>query len=166
MARAQPSQRIICGWEQLETILAEPNIRELLTQYWRELSPIKHIPLDIDWPRILEWERQFIFRVWACRVDGTLAGFITFQIAPPILHKSTLFAIDYGHYLAPAFRDTASMVGARMWWSGRRALKELGVEIGMLHDNALRPLSPFFLSIGARPFSSMWLLDLTDEDHH
>ncbi len=160
---ANPLSKVVCGWESLETILAEPNIREVLTGYWEELSPIKHLPLDVDWPRILEWERQFIFRVWACRVDGTLAGFITFQIAPPILHKSTLFAIDYGHYLAPAFRDKG-MVGMRMWRSVERALKELGVQMAFIHDNALRPLSPFFLAIGARPFSAMWLLDLRSDE--
>jgi hypothetical protein len=160
-----PLSKVVCGWESLETILAEPNIRELLTGYWRELSPIKHIPLDIDWPRIFAWEREFLFRVWTCRVDGTLAGFITFLVQPHFLHKTTLTAVDHGHYLAPAFRGNG-MVGMRMWRSAERALKELGVQMAFIHDNALRPLSPFFLAIGARPFSSMWLLDLRDENHH
>jgi hypothetical protein len=159
-----PLSKVVCGWESLETILAEPNIRELLTSYWRELSPIKHIPLDIDWPRILAWEREFLFRVWTCRVDGTLAGFITFLVQPHFLHKSVLSAVDHGHYLSPAFRGNG-MVGMRMWRSAERALKELGVKMCFLHDNALRPLSPFFLALGARPFSSMWLW-VSDEDHH
>jgi hypothetical protein len=137
----------------------------LLTSYWRELSPVKHLPLDIDWDRLLTWERQFIFRVWACRVDGTLAGFITWMVQPHFLHRNTLTAIDHGHYLAPAFRGNG-MIGMRMWRSAKVALKDLGVEICFTHDNALRPLSPFFLAIGARPFSAMWLLDLRDEDHH
>ena len=160
------TERVRFGWESIEKLLAEPNLRELLTSYWEELSPVKHLGLDIDWPRIIAWERQFLFRVWAARVDGTLAGFITFFVAPHFLHKSTLFALDYGHYLAPAFRDTEHRVGARMWWTAKAALKELGVEVAFLHDNALRPLSPFFLALGARPFSAMWLLDLRpDEDH-
>jgi acetyltransferase (GNAT) family protein len=153
------------GWEPIETILAEPNIRELLVAYWTELSPIKHIPLDIDWPRVIAWERQQIFRVWTARVDGTLAGFITFLIQPHFLHRHTLFALDHGHYLAPAFRSTEHRVGARMWWTAKAALKEAGVRVAFIHDNALHPLSPFFLGIGARPFSAMWLLDLDDENH-
>lgn len=157
--------RLSFGWESIEALLAEPNIRELIVDYWSELSPVPHLKLDIDWPRLLEWERQFIYRVWAARVNGTLAGFASFQIAPHVMHKSTLFAVDYGHFLAPAFRDTSSMVGARMWRSAKVALKEAGVEVGFLHDNALRPLSPFFLAIGARPFSAMWLWDLRDENH-
>jgi hypothetical protein len=152
-------------WEPLATILAEPNVREMIEAYWTELSPIKSLPLDIDWDRLRDWERQFIFRVWCARVEGTLAGFITFCVQPQILFKSTLFAVEQGHYLAHAFRDTQQRVGARMWWTVRPALKELGVDVVFLHDNALRPLSPFLLSIGARPFSSMWLLDLRDENH-
>lgn len=150
------------GWESLETILAEPNVRELLTSYWRELSPVKHLPLDIDWDRLLAWERQFIFRVWVARVDGTMAGFITWMVQPHFLHRNTLFGLDHGHYLAPAFRNNG-MIGARMWRSAKVALKEIGVEVCFVHDNALRPLSPFFLAIGARPFSSMWLIDLRED---
>ena len=154
--------KVSFGWESLEVILAEPNVRELLGQYWEELSPIKHIPLDVDWPRLIEWERQFLFRVWTARVDGTLAGFITWLIQTHHLHKTTLFAVDQGHYVAPAFRDKG-MVGMRMWRGAKVALKQAGCEFAMIHDNALRPLSPFFLAIGARPFSSMWLMDLAEE---
>lgn len=150
-------------WESLETLLAEPNLRELLTSYWQELSPIRGIPVDIDWPRLIEWERQGIFRVWAARANGTLAGFAAFFVQPHYLHKSTLFAVDSGHYLSPAFRDTGERLGARMWWTVKAALISEGVHVCFLHDNAIRPLSPFFLSIGARPFSSMWFLDMTQE---
>ena len=149
-------------WEPLATILAEPNVRELIEAYWTELSPIKGLPLDIDWDLLLGWEREFRFRVWVARVNGTLAGFITFVVQPHFLHKSTLFALDHGHFLGHAFRDTGQRIGARMWSTAKVALKELGVEISFLHDNALRPLSPFFLSLGARPFSAMWLMDLRD----
>ncbi len=165
MAKVRGEHRLAFGWEKLETILTEPNFQDLAYGYWEELSPIKGLPLDVNWPQLLEWERKFIYRVWAARVGGTLAGFITFLVQPHVFHQNTLFAVDYGHYLAPAFRDTGSMVGARMWRSAQAALKEAGVEIAFLHDNAKRPLSPFFLGIGARPFAAMWLWDLRDEDH-
>lgn len=156
--------RTTYGWESLEVILAEPNIRELLVSYWQELSPVKHLPLDPDWPRLLAWEREFIYRVWVARVDGTMAGFISFIVQPHFLHRSTLFGVDQGHYLAPAFRNGHDRLGWRMWKQAKVALKELGVEVVFCHDNALRPLSPFFLAIGARPFSAMWLIDLRDEE--
>ena len=156
--------RLSFSWEPLETVLAEPNLREVLVAYWQELSPVKHLPLDVDWPTIFAWERQFIFRVWVARVDGTMAGFITWLIQPHFLHRNTMFAIDHGHYLAPAFRNEG-MVGMRMWRSTKVALKESGCEFAFVHDNALRPLSPFFLALGARPFSAMWVMDLRDDNH-
>ena len=71
-------------------------------------------------------------------------------------------AVDGGHFLAPAFRDGHDRIGWRMWKGAKEALIEEGVQVGMLHDNALRPLSPFFLALGARPFSSMWIWDLRE----
>jgi hypothetical protein len=165
MAKVHGRDRLTFGWESLEVFLREANTRDLLESYWTELSPIKGLPLDVNWAQLLEWERRFVYRVWAARVGGTLAGFITFLVQPHVFHQHTLFAVDYGHYLATAFRDTDAMVGARMWRSAKMALKEAGVEIAFLHDNAKRPLSPFFLGIGARPFAAMWLWDLRDENH-
>lgn len=153
------------GWERLSILLKEPNIRDLLTSYWQELSPFPNLRLDIDWPHFFQQEQIGVYRVWAARVNGTLAGFMSFYVKTHPHFKTTLVAIDGGYYLAPGFRDTTSMVGIRMWRSATAALKKEGVQMGFLHDNALRPLSPFLLAIGARPFSSMWFLDLRDENH-
>ena len=127
----------------------------MLTAYWQELSVIKHLPLDIDWAHFLEQERAGIYRIWTARVNGTFAGFVSFYVKTHPYYRSVLMAVDGGHFLAPAFRATESMVGARMWRTAKAALIEEGVQVGMLHDNALRPLSPFFLALGARPFSAM-----------
>lgn len=155
--------RISFGWQPLETILQEPNIRELLVNYWTELSPVKHLPLDPNWDLMLEWDRQLIYRVWVCRVDGTMAGFVSFFVQPHFLHRTTLFAVDAGHYLSPAYRDTNARLGWRMWKSARAALIEAGAKVMYAHDNARRPLMPFFLALGLEPLSTMWVGRL-DED--
>lgn len=157
------ADRVTFGWERLEFLLKEPNIRDLIEAYWEELSPIKHIPLDMDWPRLLDLEAQGIYRVWSARVGGTLAGFVSFYVQPHVYYRTVLFAVDGGHFLAPAFRDKG-MVGWRMWRTLKSALKEEGVRVAMLHDNAKRPLMPFFLALGAEPLSTMWTWDL-DENH-
>jgi hypothetical protein len=151
------------GWEKLATLLAEPNIRDLIEAYWLELSPIKHLPLDIDWPRLLRGEADGVYRVWTARVDGTLAGFIAFWVQTHMYHRTVLFAVDGGHFLAPAFRDKG-MLGWRMWRAAKAALAGEGVKVWMTHDNARRPLMPFFLALGLEPLSTMWIGRL-DEDH-
>lgn len=153
-------EKLKFGWEKLSILLAEPGIRDLLEDYWSELSPIPDLPLDIDWAHFLQQEEAGFYRVWAARVNGTLAGFIAFYVRFHPHFRKVLVSIDGGHFLAPGFRDTESAVGIRMWRSAAAALKKEGVKLGFLHDNALRPLSPFLLALGARPFSSMWFLDM------
>lgn len=151
------SERTRFGWEKLEVLLAEPNLPDMIRQYWAELSPLRHIAEpDIDWPEFINRERQGMFQVWAARVGPTLAGFVAFHITPHLYYKTTLFAIDGGHYLAPAFRDN-SRIGFRMWRTAEVALEQRGVRVIYAHDNAERPLMPFFLALGFKPLSTMFI---------
>ena len=152
-------EKLTCGWERLEILLKEPGVRDLITEYWEELSPVQHLPLDIDWARLLKHEADGIYRIWTARVGGTLAGFAAFYVQTHMYHRTVLAAIDAGHYLAPEFRDKG-MVGWRMWRSAKAALKDEGVVFIMCHDNAKRPLMPFFLALGFEPLSTMWIGDL------
>ena len=149
-------ERVRFGWESLAELLKEPNLPDMIRQYREELSPIRHVAkLDIEWGEFLKRDREGTFAVWTARVGSTLAGFISFYIAPHLFYQTTLFAIDAGHYLAPAFRDN-SRVGFRMWRTCEIALRERGVRVIMAHDNAERPLMPFFLALGFEPRSTMF----------
>lgn len=139
------------GWEHLETLLAEPNVKDLITGYWQELWPYPDIPVVVDWPLLLRREAEGTYRVWSARVDGTLAGFASFYIEPHVYASTTLFAIDGGHYLSPGFRDTEHRIGWRMWKTAKAALKAEGAKVIMAHDNASRPLMPFFLALEMEP---------------
>lgn len=156
--------RIRCGWEGVSDLLREPGTRELLIEYWTELSPVKDVArLDPDFEQMTALEEAGRFRVWACRVDGALAGFVSFHVVTHQNYRGTLFAIDGGHYLNPAFRGNGR-VGYRMWRSATAALKELGVRIVLAHDNAARPLIPFFLGLGFEPRSVVYWKVLDDAD--
>ena len=151
-----PPSRVSCAWEPLGKLLDDPSVRGLIEEYWSELSPIKDVAvLAPDWPQFLANEASGRFKVWAARVDGTLAGFVSFHIYPHLAYRHTLVAIDGGHYLAAEYRDNGR-IGWRMWKSAGAALKREGVKIAMLHDNAMRPLMPFFLALGAEPRSTMF----------
>lgn len=152
--------KVSCSWEKLEKILADPGLPELLQTYWEELSPYKDkLPVVPDWPTMLELEAEGRFKVWVCRADGMVAGFISFHLLRHISYATTKMAIDGGHYLAPQWRDKGR-IGYRMWSSAKRALKEEGCQFAMLHDNATRHLTPFFLALGAEPRSTIYWLDL------
>lgn len=145
-----------CGWETLKQVLAAPNAREMILAYAEELSPLRFdMPVDPDWDRLAQLEEAGMYRLWACRVDGTLAGFISFLVAPHHNYRTVLFALDYGHYLAPAYRDTPGQIGLKMWRSVEQPLRDLGVRYVMSHDGQ-RSLLPFFLHLGYDPRGSLY----------
>ena len=148
---------VACAWEPVSRLLDEPGLQAMVEAYWQELSP-RHDVLAFapDWLQMIELESAGVFRVWACRVDGEIAGFIGWHIFRPIMYARTLWAVDGGHYLAGPFRDNGR-IGWRMWKSAGVALEEMGVAAAMMHDNAKRPLAPFFLGLGAEPVSSTYL---------
>lgn len=143
-------------------MLAEPNAADLISAYWRELGFYQDkLPLDPDWQWMLEAEAAGRFKVWVCRVDGTVAGFVAFHLISHVAYRGTLFAVDAGHYLATAWRDKGR-IGYKLWSSVKPALKAEGVKMAILHDNADRPLMPFFLAIGAEPRSTIFWWDVTE----
>lgn len=146
-----------CAWEKLDKLFAEPNFPEMIRAYSDELNQIEAVaPYSVDWAELRRLEAAGRYRVWVCRVDGTLAGFITCHIMAHLFHKDTLWAFDNGHYLAPQYRDIAR-IAWRMWRTLAPALRALGVTVHMAHDNASRPLTPFFLGLGYEPRSTIYL---------
>lgn len=151
----------VYGWEKLAIVLAEPNARDMIRAYVEELSPLRSvIPVKPDWDRLARMEAEGAYRLWTARVDGTLAGFISFFIGPHHNYADTLSALDGGHYLSPAYRDTPGRVGLHMWKSAELGLRALGVRYVMAHDGQ-RSLLPFLLHLGYHPRATLYwkLLD-------
>jgi len=146
--------KIVCAWSPLAEVLAEPNAGDMIRAYSEELNPLDE-PTDPDWSKLMAMEEQGLYRLWACRVDATLAGFISFLIMPHHNYRNVLFAFDHGNYLSPAYRNNPGQVGLRMWRSVESALRELGVRYVSAHDGQ-RSLLPFFLHLGYRPTSTLY----------
>jgi hypothetical protein len=145
------------GWESLQTVLAEPNAAEMIRAYARELSPLRDaMPLDPDWDRLRQLEAGGIYRIWAARADDTLAGFISFFVQTHHNYRSTLLAIDAGHFVSPAFRATPGRIGYRMWKSSEAALRDLGVKVIVAHDNSIHPLMPLMLALDYEPRGTLF----------
>jgi hypothetical protein len=155
MRRRSTPSRTTFGWEPLKTVLAEPNFRDLAQAYHRELWGEDRVPCAPDWARRQAMEDAGIYKLWVARVGPTLAGGIEWQIAPTLNAMTTMFAIDCGYYVIPAFRDDARF-GWRMWKTALLALKGLGVTVVMSHDNIRHPLMPFFLGLGFKPMGTIY----------
>lgn len=145
------------GWQPIAEILDEPNLRELIEAYWEELSPLKDVaPLAPDFDQMMWLEDKGMHRVWTARSEeGLLIGFIGFHLCRHLNYRTTLFAMDSGHYLDPLCRNE-DWTGVRMWRSALDALKEIGVRVVIAHDNAARPLDAFFIRLGFKPRSKLF----------
>ena len=145
------------GWEPLAAVLAEPNAPDLIRAYAEELTPVANaMPVDPDWDRLCTLEAAGIYHLWSARVDRTLAGFISFFVQTHHNYKSTLLAIDAGHFVSPAFRDTPGRIGYRMWKTAEAALREKGVKVIVAHDNSIHPLMPLMLALGYEPRGTLF----------
>jgi len=151
--------KISCRWSPLAEVLAEPNAGDMIRAYSDELSPLDE-PADPDWHAMAAMEARGEYRIWACHVEGTLAGYIAFLIQPHLDYKGLLFAFTPQHYLSSAFRDKHELLGWRMWKSAMPALRELGVRFLMSHDSSKRSLLPFMLALDARPIGCVYLKEL------
>jgi hypothetical protein len=143
-------------WEKLADVLAEPNAADMIRAYVEELSPLRDtVAVNPDWGRLQRLEAEGVYRLWAARVGGTLAGYISFFVAPHHNYKDTLSALDGGHYLAPCYRDTPGRIGLHMWKTAEAALRDLGVQYVAVHDGQ-RSLLPFLLHLGYHPRATLY----------
>ena len=150
------ARHVSYGWTPLREILAEPNIGYLVSSYHQELWGEFRTPCEPDWEKRQAMEDAFVYRAWTMWVGGTLGGFIEWQVAPTINAKNTLFAIDCGHYIHPTYRSEPRLL-YRMWSTAERALRDLGAEVVMVHDNIKRPMMPFFLARRYRPIGTLFM---------
>jgi len=113
-------------WETLDALLEEPNFRDMIAEWWEEMSPLK-VRQVVDWAAMAAENHAGYLHIWTARVDKTLAGFVRFYVLRPPEHSNALFAHERGYYLSPLFRDKAR-IAWRLFRSARTALKEeLGV---------------------------------------
>ena len=143
------------GWTPIREVLKEPNIRDIAQAYYAELWNDARVPCNPDWERRIRMEDEGSYKVWTATVDGTLAGFIEFQLTPTLNSRDKIVALDCGHFLAPAFRGK-DRLWWQMWRSAERAIAELGGKSILAHDNIRRPLMAPFLSLGYKPVATLY----------
>jgi GNAT superfamily N-acetyltransferase len=136
------------------TFQAEPFSPALLDEmqpyfhaHWKEIALLQDkIPLDPDWGKYEEVNRQGKLHILTAR-DGTkLVGYHVAFIDPHHHYKSTLFATTDIFYLAPEYRKGAN--GIKLFARLEEELRKIGVKkmvtITKLHSN----VGPIFQRLG------------------
>jgi hypothetical protein len=99
--------------EKVGRLLAD-GLEDLTLQHWEEVEePESHVPLKVDWDRVLELERLGCFVAFGARRAGRLVGYSGFLVGPS-LHGRESVAVNDVVFLAKPCRG----------WLGVRLIRE------------------------------------------
>ncbi len=112
------------AWEPIDRLLDE-GVEDLLFKHWQEVARDRgRIPLDPDWDKARQLERDKILWTAALRRDGRLIGYNSMCVHPHIHYRTTLHAVNDVVYVDPAERGSA---GVRLVKGTEAMLKDMGV---------------------------------------
>jgi hypothetical protein len=132
------------GFEFVEHIRKDPDLKTIL-KAWED-NFISFLPPDPNWDRMERAEKAGCYAIWVARKGRRLVGFIEWHLGPTFHQKSTMYAIDGGHFVTPEHCGTFDWL--RMWRLAMEALRELGVQVVIAHDSPARPLNVVFTRLG------------------
>lgn len=106
--------------------LREDDLEAMMHAHWKECS-IHHdeVPFDPDWQMADGMERRGVLHAFGLFDDKKLVGYAVFEVAPHLLHKSTMYAWNTGIYVTPAARK--GNAGAKLFVESEKLLAALGV---------------------------------------
>ena len=124
------------AWEPIDRLLDE-GVEDLLFKHWQEVAMDRErIPLDPDWDRARQLERDKVLWTAALRRGGRLIGYNSMCVHPHIHYRSTLHAVNDVVYVDPAERGAA---GVRLVRGTEALLKPMGV-VKVIYHTKLAPI--------------------------
>ena len=73
--------------------------------HWKEIQSLDdHDEVDVDWETYRKVQDMGMFQFYMARVDGALAGYAGYLVAPSLHHKNSCRALCDLIYVVPHFR--------------------------------------------------------------
>ena len=120
--------------EPLKHVLDE--LKPLIERHWREIAVHQDIPLDPDWDRYFRMEAAGAFHFFAARVDGRLAGYAPFLVAPHLHYKKSKWAQNDIIWVAPEHRRSGlghSLVAFALHYLKRQGVQVVSIDAKTAH---------------------------------
>lgn len=139
--------------EKLKDFLEE--LKPLLYDHWSEIAQDKEqVPLDPDYQKYFELEKQGILHTVTVRDGDTLIGYCLSFIVPHIHYKSTIMAMNDILYVKPSYRKGS--IGIRLIKIVEEKLKERGVFKTIYHIKTNHDVGKLFEKLGYTFFEKMY----------
>lgn len=146
-------------WEPVAQLFAEPNAADLLREHHATLGVHRDkLHLDINLDLMQQAEAEGRFRVWTARDDGLLVGYLGLWIIRH-MHYPILMAVEDSFLLSAPNRR--GYVGIRMIQGVSAALREMGVELLIIHEKVhfaaeRGGLGKFYRRLGFEHTDNLW----------
>lgn len=123
------------GLERIIEVFGE--IKPLLQAHWAEIAHYPDIPLDPDYDRYVQAERNGQLRIFTARHDGKLVGYAIYGVTRGLHYKGSLIAVQDILFVTPAFRR--GRIASRLIDHVHAHLRAEGVQVVVDHVKAAHP---------------------------
>ena len=131
--------------EEVANVLDE--VKPLLEKHWNEIALHKdNIALKPDYDKYLLLDKMNMLQLVTARDDGKLIGYFVSFIQPHMHYKDNLFAMNDILYIDPEYRKGS--VGYKLFKHAEKFLKEVGVDVIMIHSKVKNDFKPLMDRLG------------------
>jgi len=99
--------------------------KEIIPEHYEELSVTKQYDVEPDWAKYHSLAEAGVLKVFTCRKEQELIGYIVFFVSPHMHYMSCLTAFEDVYYLRKQYRK--GRTGIKLFQKAEQYLKELGV---------------------------------------
>lgn len=127
---------------------AEPEIREMVGNHWKELAVFKdRMHLDVNWDHYRQCEERGILQLTTARTTlGKLAGYWISIVNIHPHYQATKAAFQDSYFLLPQYRK--ANVGLALMIEMQKNVKAMGAEVIIGSDKEHLSMQPLFEYLG------------------
>lgn len=127
--------------------LIRPEIEPLTKNHWSETESFKEeLPVDVDWDMLESLEQAGVLYVFVARVDGFVAGYLSFVKGTHFNYKGATFANDVGFFVDAPYRKFG--LGVKLMKFAESVLKNDGIKLVNIHTKVDTPIDSLMIRQG------------------
>lgn len=138
--------------------VVEPELQAIYPEHYEELTVSKNFPLDPDYERYRKMSQMGILKLYTCRDDGVLIGYVVMIVGPGLHYKTCMVAHEDLYYLKKDYRK--GRLGIKMFQYVEEELKKLGIDRVVMGTKVYSDNSRLLEYLGYRFYEKLYTKEL------
>lgn len=139
-------------------MVVEPELQAIYPEHYEELTVSKNFPLDPDYERYRKMSQMGILKLYTCRDDGVLIGYVVMVVGPGLHYKTCMVAHEDLYYLKKDYRK--GRLGIKMFQYVEEELKKIGIDRVVMGTKVYSDNSRLFEYLGYRFYEKLYTKEL------